>query len=85
MLVSAMAYNGLKTLPECSVNLLMPSGHYIFYQVQQSQILLSAHTMYSCVLCGFENKQRLFPYTALTGRFYKPRRSVFTARYGVSL
>jgi len=24
------------------------------------------HTMYLCVLCGSENKQRLFPYTELT-------------------
>jgi hypothetical protein len=26
----------------------------------------SAHTVYLCVLCGSQNKQRLFPYTALT-------------------
>jgi hypothetical protein len=65
-----MAYNALKTLPECSVKLLIPSGHYIYHQVQQSQILRSAHTLYLCVLCGSENKQRLFPYTALTRRFY---------------
>jgi len=48
-------------------------------------ILRSAHTVYLCVLCGSENKQRLFPYTALTDRFLKPRRSVFTARYGLGL
>jgi hypothetical protein len=29
----------------------------------------NAHTVSSCVLCGSQNKQRLFPYTALTGRF----------------
>jgi len=29
----------------------------------------SAHTVYLCVLCGSENKQRLFPYTALTDWF----------------
>jgi hypothetical protein len=29
-------------------------------------ILRSAHTVYLCVLCGSQNKQRLFPYTALT-------------------
>jgi len=29
-------------------------------------ILRSAHTVYLWVLCGSENKQRLFPYTALT-------------------
>ena len=28
-----------------------------------------AHTVYLCVLCGSQNKQRLFPYTALTDWF----------------
>ena len=32
-------------------------------------ILRSAHTVYLCVLCGSENKQRLFPHTALTDWF----------------
>ena len=32
-------------------------------------ILRSAHTVYLCVLCGSEKKQRLFPYTALTDWF----------------
>ena len=32
----------------------------------RAQILRSAHILYLCVLCGCENKQRLFPYTALT-------------------
>ena len=32
-------------------------------------ILRSAHTVYLCVLCGSENKQHLFPYTALTDWF----------------
>ena len=32
-------------------------------------ILRSAHTAYLCVLCGSENKQRLFHCTALTGWF----------------
>ena len=31
-----------------------------------SQILRSAHTVYLCVLCGSENKQRLFLYTAFS-------------------
>ena len=31
--------------------------------------LRSAHTVYLCVLCGSENKQRLFHCTALTGWF----------------
>jgi hypothetical protein len=37
-----------------------------------------------CVLCGSQNKQQLFPYTALTDWFLTPRRRVFTARYGLS-
>ena len=32
-------------------------------------ILHSALTVYLCVLCGSQNKQRLFPYTALTDWF----------------
>ena len=32
-------------------------------------ILHSAHSVYLCVLCGSENKQRLFHCTALTGWF----------------
>jgi len=40
-----------------------------------------AHKMYLWVLYGSQNKQRLFPYTALTDWFLQLRRSVFTARY----
>ena len=32
--------------------------------------LRSAHRVYLCVLCGSENKQRLFPYTTLTDWFF---------------
>jgi hypothetical protein len=39
----------------------------------------SAHTVYLCVLCGSQNKQRLFPYTALTDWFLQPRWSVYCA------
>jgi len=39
--------------------------------------------MYLCVLYGSENKQRLFPYTAVIDRFLKL--SVFTARYGLKI
>jgi len=38
-----------------------------------------------CVLCGSENKERLFPYTALTDWFVYQRRSVFTARYELNV
>jgi hypothetical protein len=43
------------------------------------------HTVYLCVLCGSQYKQRLLPYTALTDWFLKPRRIVFTALYGLGL
>jgi hypothetical protein len=42
-------------------------GFYIHDQVRHSAILRSAPTVYLCVLCRSENKQRLFRYTALTG------------------
>jgi hypothetical protein len=46
----------------------------------------SAHTVYLCVLCGSENKQRLFYFTALTdwflGAFAKLRNA--TVRFVVS-
>jgi len=32
-------------------------------------ILRCVHTVYLCVLCGSQNKQRLFSYTTLTGWF----------------
>ena len=34
-------------------------------------ILLSTRTLYLCVLCGYQQKQRLYPYTALIDWFYK--------------
>jgi len=57
----------------------------MYRPIERSKILRSAHTVYLCVLCGSENKQRLFPYTALADWFVKLRRSVFTARYGLGL
>jgi len=48
-------------------------------------ILRSAHTVYLCVLCGSGNKQRLFPYTALTDWFVLQRRRVCTAPYELGL
>jgi hypothetical protein len=42
------------------------------------------HTLFM-ILCGSQNKQRWFHYTPLTDWFLYPRRSVFTARYGLEL
>jgi hypothetical protein len=47
--------------------------------------LHSAHIMCICILCGSGNKQRLFPYIALTERFLQPKRSVFSARYELNV
>jgi len=38
----------------------------MYHQVSHSQIPRSAHTVHVCDLYGSQNKQRLFPYTALT-------------------
>ena len=42
-------------------------------------ILRSAHTVYLRVLCGSENKQRLFLFTEITYRVLYPRQSVYCA------
>ena len=57
------------------------SGYYMDTQfnIRQSYVL-PTHS-YLCVLCGSENKRRLFPYTTLTDWFLQARRRVFTARY----
>jgi len=51
----------LITETECVYSAVRTGSLYI--------ILHSAHTVYLCVLCGFQNKQRLFPCTALTDWF----------------
>jgi len=64
---------------------LKPFEYFIYRQFNIQQFYVLPHTVYLCVLCGSQNKERLFPYTALTDWFLKPRRSVFTARYGLDL
>jgi hypothetical protein len=47
-----------------------PIGYFIYHQVKHSKIPHYAHTLN--VFClGSQNKQRLFPCTALTGLFLK--------------
>ena len=46
------------------------SGSSRWTHTQHSAIARSAHTAYLCVFCGSENKQRSFPYTALTDWFF---------------
>ena len=54
----------------CSnINLLKPNTLCTTsFNIQQFYVL---PTMHLCVLCGSLNKQRLFPYTALTYRIFK--------------
>jgi hypothetical protein len=60
-------YRTVVTICTAQWSLYVPhSCYYMYHQVQHSQILRSAHTVY---LCGSENKQRLFPYTTLTDWF----------------
>jgi hypothetical protein len=46
-------------------NLLKPSRFFTYHQVEHSKILHGVHFALS-VLYGYQNKQRLFLYTALT-------------------
>jgi len=49
---------------------LLRGTDWVFkYNSGLNKNLRSAHTVYLCVLCGSENKQLLFPYTALTDWF----------------
>jgi len=50
------------------------------HSFNSQKILRSPHTVYLCVLCGSQNKQRLFPYTAFTDWFFiTERESVYSA------
>ena len=51
------------------VSVSMREAYFMNHQLQHLEIQCSAHTVYLCVLCGCQNKQRLFPHTALTDWF----------------
>jgi len=51
-------------------NPFKPSGHYMYRQFNIQQFYVLHHTVCLCVLCGSQNKQRLFPYTTLTVWFF---------------
>jgi len=46
-----------------------PSGHYMYRQFNIQQFYVLPTQLYLCALCGSQNKQPLFPYTALTDWF----------------
>ena len=43
----------------------------MYQQLNIQKFYVLPHTVYLCVLCGSENKEQLFHYTALTYRFFK--------------
>ena len=49
------------------INPLQPSGYYMYHLVQHWIIRSAPHCVF---ICGSQNKQRLFPYAALTDWFY---------------
>ena len=53
--------------------------------ITEECVYCAVRTEYLRVFCGSQNKQRLFPYTALTDWFLWPKRRVFTARYGLGV
>ena len=63
------------------------SGHYMYRQFNIQQFYVLTTQLYLCVLCGSENKQRLFPYTAITdwvlGAFTKLGKT--TISFGMSV
>ena len=46
-------------------NLLKPKTYIMYHQFNIKNVYFLLHTVYLCVLCGSENKQRLFPYRTL--------------------
>ena len=74
-----------------------PSGYYMYrtvvticttrFNIQQFYVLPTQ--LYLCVLCGSENKQRLFPFTALTGLYNRdltlctPVVTICTTRFNI--
>ena len=64
------------------INLLKASGFFTYHQVEHSKILHGTRFALS-VLYGYQNRQRLFPYTSLTDWLLYPWWKEFTARYGL--
>ena len=86
----AWSYSVRSITQPVHVHIVLPHRHTQTV-CQHSAIPRSAHTVYLCVLCGSQNKQRLFPYTTLNDGFFSSQGSdLFTRvldrnqRWGVS-
>ena len=63
-------YLTVVTICTSLLSLYVPhSGHYMYHQFNIQQLYVLPTQLYLCVLCGSQNKQPLFPYTALTEWF----------------
>ena len=63
-------YRTVVTICTAQWSLYVPhSGHYMHHQFNIQQLYALPTQLYLCVLCGSENKQWLFPHTALTDWF----------------
>jgi len=63
-------YRTVVTICTAQWSLYVPhSGHYMYHQFNIQQFYVLPTQLYLSVLCGSQNKQPLFPYTALTGWF----------------
>ena len=64
-------YKTKRTTPrrEDNIKPLKPTGHYMYHQFNIQQFHVLPTQLYLSVLCVSQNKQRLFPYTALADWF----------------
>ena len=63
-------YSTVVTIRTAQWSLYVPhSGYYMYRQFNIQQFHVLPTQLYLCVLCGSQNKQRLFPYTTLTDWF----------------
>jgi len=73
-------YRTAVTICTAQRSLYVPhSGHYMYRQFTTHKFYVLPTQLYLCVLCGSENKQRLFPYTTLTDWVLKPRQCFYCA------
>ena len=52
------------------INLLKTKTYFMYRQFDIQQFYVLPTQLYLCVLCGSQNKQPLFPYTALNDFFF---------------
>jgi hypothetical protein len=64
-----LTFRSCTVRPYSEFTRLKPSGHYMYHQFNIHKSFVLPTQLYLCVLCGSQNKQQLFPYTALTDWF----------------